>query len=95
MPTKKTELSPRAKKALKILADGGRFAEQLERDHYMGRDQFHYRLYAAGTAGWTNYIRGFGTKTFREVERYLVQDWGTSVSTRYRLRDGVTIEGLA
>ena len=35
-------LSNRAKKALEVLADGGRFVHRLERNSYTGREQFAY-----------------------------------------------------
>lgn len=62
------KLSSKAKKAVAVLAAGGRFTERLERN-YLGRMKFTTRLYDASGAvdgrGWfvpllRNTQRGFG-----------------------------------
>lgn len=77
------QLSPRAQKALDVLADGGEFVCRLERNSYTGREQFVYRLLQQGRV-----IRGIGHATFYEIkDRFLALAGGaTSVSTYYRLR---------
>lgn len=81
--TNLTHISPRARKALDILADGGQFVQRLERDAYTGRDQFAYRLMMAGQV-----VKGFGLAVFYELNnaRFLKTAGGsTSVSTYYSL----------
>lgn len=78
-------LSPRARKALEVLADGGRFVHRLERNSYTHRDQFKYHL--LGARGGT--IAGVGMKTFFELKDAgllrICEAGNTSVSTYYRL----------
>lgn len=77
------ELSPRARKALDILADGGKFVCRLERNGYTGREQFAYRLLKGGHP-----VRGIGMAAFYEIkDRFLrICENNTSVSTYYELR---------
>lgn len=77
-----THISPRARKALDILADGGQFVQRLERDAYTGRDQFAYRLTMAGDV-----VKGFGLSVFYELKNacFLKMADSTSVSTYYSL----------
>jgi hypothetical protein len=77
------KLSSRAKKALDVLADGGKFVCRLERDSYTGREQFAYRLLKEG-----HVVRGVGLAAFYEIkdEFLTVCDNNTSVSTYYELR---------
>lgn len=56
-------LSTRARKALDVLADGGRIRHGLERNAYTGREQFEYRLQIRGAN-----VRGFGLATFYELQ---------------------------
>lgn len=83
LSTNLPELSNRAKKALDILADGGKFCCRLERNSYTGREQFAYRLLKDG-----HVVRGIGLAAFYEIkERFLsICDNNTSVSTYYQLR---------
>jgi hypothetical protein len=76
-------ISGRAKKALEILADGGRFVCRLERNNYNGREQFAYRLLKNGQV-----VRGIGLAAFYEIkDQFLtICDNNTSVSTYYKLR---------
>lgn len=76
-------LSNRAKKALEVLADGGRFVCRLERNSYTGREQFAYRLLKEGRV-----VRGVGLSAFYEIkDQFLtICDNNTSVSTYYKLR---------
>lgn len=76
-------LSNRAKKALEVLADGGRFVCRLERNSYNGREQFAYRLLKEGRV-----VRGIGLAAFYEIkDKFLtICDHNTSVSTYYQLR---------
>jgi uncharacterized protein YjhX (UPF0386 family) len=77
------KLSPRAQKALDILADGGRFVCRLERNGYTRREQFAYRLLKDG-----HVVRGIGLAAFYEIkDRFLtICDHNTSVSTYYQIR---------
>lgn len=77
------ELSPRAKKALDILADGGKFVCRLERNSYTRREQFAYRLLKGG-----HVVRGIGLAAFYEIkDKFLtIAEGNTSVSTYYKLR---------
>lgn len=77
------KLSPRAQKALDILADGGKFCCRLERNSYTGREQFAYRLLKEG-----HVVRGIGLAAFYEIkDQFLtICDGNTSVSTYYQLR---------
>lgn len=76
--------SNRAKKALEVLADGGKFVCRLERNGYTGREQFAYRLLKDGRV-----IRGVGLAAFYEIkDQFLtICDNNTSVSTYYKLRE--------
>lgn len=81
--TNLTHISPRARKALDILADGGQFVQRLERDPYTGRDQFHYRLMKGASI-----VKGFGLAVFYELHGkcFLIPAGGnTSVSSYYKL----------
>ncbi len=77
------KLSPRAQKALDVLADGGKFVCRLERNGYTGREQFAYRLLKEG-----HVVRGIGLAAFYEIkDNFLtICDHNTSVSTYYQLR---------
>lgn len=83
MNTNLPKLSPRAQKALDILADGGKFVCRLERNSYTGREQFAYRLIKEG-----HVVRGVGLAAFYEIkDSFLIMcDNNTSVSTYYKLR---------
>ena len=75
-------LSPRAQRAIKLLADGAQFVIRLERDSYTQREQFKYRLLHAGRP-----VKGYGHATYHELESMLVPaSKGTSVSSYYKLR---------
>lgn len=76
-------LSPRAKKALDILSDGGKFVCRLERNSYTGREQFAYRLLKDG-----HVVRGVGLAAFYEIKDTFLTtcENNTSVSTYYKLR---------
>jgi hypothetical protein len=79
-------LSNRAKLALDVLADGGRFVERLERDSYTGRDQFHKRLLRTGA--YSSVVKGVGLKAFYELKDggfLSLTSEGTSVSTYWKL----------
>lgn len=77
------QLSNRAKKALDVLADGGKFVCRLERNSYTRREQFQYRLLKEG-----HVVRGIGISAFYEIkDKFLtICDHNTSVSTYYQLR---------
>lgn len=61
--TNQPKLSTRAKTALDVLADGGRFRYGLERNSYTGREQFQWRLeYPRGGK-----VRGIGHATYHEL----------------------------
>lgn len=79
-------LSSRARKALDVLADGGRFVHRLERNSYTGRDQFQYRLVRGRSTGL---VKGIGISAFYELNGpgllALCANEGTSVSTYYKL----------
>lgn len=82
------KLSNRAKLALDVLADGGRFVNRLERNSYTGREQFHRRLLR--NSSWNSVVRGVGTAAFHELEKagmldYAAGEW-TSVTEVYKLR---------
>jgi len=84
--TNMPKLSARAKLALEVLADGGRFVERLERDRYTGRDQFHKRLLRNGA--WSSVVKGVGMAAFYELEEagfLTLTPEGTSVSTYWKL----------
>lgn len=80
--TNLTHISPRARKALDILADGGQFVQRLERDRYTGREQFAYRLLKGASV-----IKGFGLAVFYELhgKDFIRMASSTSVSTYYKL----------
>lgn len=79
-------LSGRAKRALDVLADGGRFVQQLERNGYTGREQWQYRL----KTDRHGVVRGIGLRAFYELRDagFLAQNFAmtTSVSSYYELR---------
>lgn len=77
------QLSNRAKKALDVLADGGKFVCRLERNSYNGREQFAYRLLKEGRV-----VRGVGLAAFYEIKDSFLTicEGNTSVSTYYQLR---------
>lgn len=81
--TNLTHISPRARKALDVLADGGRFVCRLERNSYTGREQFAYRLIKGASV-----CKGFGLSVFYELRDrgfLIIAEAGTSVSTYYKL----------
>lgn len=78
------KLSNRAKLALDVLSNGGRFVERLERNSYTGREQFHTRLLSERH----NVMPGVGLKAFYELKNagFLCMAGGnTSVSTYWKL----------
>ena len=83
MTTNLPKISPRAQKALDVLADGGQFVCRLERNSYTGREQFAYRLLKGG-----HVVRGIGHAAFYEIkDKFLIIcEHNTSVSTYYQLR---------
>lgn len=83
MTTNLPKLSNRAKLALDVLADGGKFVCRLERNRHTGRDQFAYRLLKGG-----HVVPGVGLAAFYEIkDQFLaICDGNTSVSTYYKLR---------
>lgn len=87
--TNMPHLSKRAQSALEYLANGGRYVNRLERNHYTGREQFCRRLLAV-RGSWGSAVKGFGHATFYELEKagfltYAEGEW-TSVSEVYKLR---------
>ena len=88
--TNMPKLSNRAKKALDVLADGGRFVNRLERNSYTGREQFCRRLLTSRS--WNSVVPGIGAAAFHELDRagfleYAAGEW-TSVTEVYKLRTG-------
>jgi len=83
MTTNLPKLSPRAQRALDVLADGGQFVCRLERNNHTGREQFAYRLLKGGQV-----VRGVGMAAFYEIkDKFLtICENNTSVSTYYKLR---------
>lgn len=84
--TNMPKMSNRAKQAIEVLADGGRFVKRLERNSYTGREQFQTRLLGAKTRG---VVSGIGLAAFHELEKLgmlTMAEGGTSVSTYYKLR---------
>jgi hypothetical protein len=78
------KLSSRAKLALDVLSNGGRFVERLERNSYTGREQFHTRLLSERH----NVMPGVGLKAFYELKNagfLAMTAQGTSVSTYWKL----------
>jgi hypothetical protein len=75
-------LSTMARKALKVLKEGGEFRYALEMSAYTRREQFKARLKTA--TGRT--VRGIGVSTMYELKRHglIVPANSTSVSTHYR-----------
>jgi hypothetical protein len=84
--TNMPKLSSRAKKALDVLSNGGRFCVRLERDSYTGREQFKHRLLA--TLSGSSVVKGVGLSAFYELKDggFLILDNSTSVSSYYKLR---------
>jgi hypothetical protein len=76
-------LSSMARKALKVLKEGGEFRYALEMSSYTRREQFRARLKNA--SGRT--VRGIGVSTMYELKRHglIAPANSTSVSTYYRL----------
>jgi hypothetical protein len=76
-------LSSLARKALKVLQEGGEFRYALETSSYTRRGQFRARLKTA--SGRT--VRGIGVSTMFELkgQGLIVPANSTSVSTYYRL----------
>lgn len=87
MQTNLPKLSGRAKQALDVLADGGRFVRRLERDSYTGFEKWQYRLQR--TAAWSSTVKGVGFSAFHELQDagFLVRDFGggSSVTEPYKL----------
>lgn len=84
--TNMPKFSSRAKQALEVLSNGGRFVERLERNSYTGREQFQTRLL---TGRATGVVKGVGLKAFYELKNagfITLAEAGTSVSTYYKLR---------
>lgn len=85
--TNMPKLSNRAKQAIEVLSNGGRFVKRLERNSYTGREQFQTRLLATGA--YSSVVRGIGIQAFFELEKLgMIEhtDGGTSVSTYYKLK---------
>ena len=82
------KLSARARRALDVLSNGGRFSNRLERNRFTGREQFAMRLLADG--GWTSIVAGIGHATYHELDKagFLIRAFGegSSVSEIYKLR---------
>lgn len=79
------KLSNRARKALDVLADGGRIRHGLQRNSFTGREQFAYTLSVRGGGR----VSGFGGATFNELEKagLLTRDGTpTSVASYYKLQ---------
>jgi hypothetical protein len=76
-------LSSMARKALKVLKEGGEFRYALEMSSYTRREQFKARLKTA--SGRT--VRGIGISTMYELKGHglIIPANSTSVSTYYRL----------
>ena len=76
-------LSSLARKALKVLNEGGEFRYALEMSSYTRREQFRARLKTA--SGRT--VRGIGVSTMYQLKGHglIVPANSTSVSTYYRL----------
>jgi hypothetical protein len=84
------KMSKRAAEALEILANGGRFIRQLERNGYTGREQFQYRC-TFKAAPYGDFARGIGFAAFCELQRLdLIQfdpdNTGSGRQTMYKLR---------
>ena len=80
-------LSPRARKALDVLADGGRATYKLERNSYTGREQFIRRFVTA--AGQR--VAGIGSATFYEIEKAglrFISIYSSSIGVEYKLDTG-------
>lgn len=79
------QLSARAAKALQVLADGGRFDQQLERN-YHGVEQWQYRLKAAGGG----LVKGIGLKAFYELhgKGLIISGHSSSVHISYVINKG-------
>jgi hypothetical protein len=79
------KLSTRAKHALDVLADGGRFCHRLETDSYTGFEKWKYRL----MTDCRQIVKGVSFATFYELKNmgFLVScpDEGTSVSSYYKM----------
>jgi hypothetical protein len=81
------KLSNRAKQALDVLADGGRFVYRLERNSYTQYEQFQYRLMRKG-ASWSDTVKGVGFAAFQELKDaglLALTNEGTSASAYYKL----------
>lgn len=84
MTSNMPKISSRARKALDLLANGGRMVVRLERNSYTGREQFETRF--LGENGGV--VPGLGVKTKFELEAagfFLSPVHWTSVSTYYKL----------
>ena len=82
--TNMPNLSPRARKALDILADGGRITYKLERNSYTGREQFARRF--VNDCGQR--VSGLGHATYYELVKAGFEFrsiHSTSVGNEYKL----------
>lgn len=80
-------LSPRARKALDVLADGGHIRYGLEFNTYTRRQQFQARVVTAEGER----IKGVGLSAFRELDRagFLTRcPSSNSVATYYKMNTG-------
>lgn len=78
-------MTPKGKAAMEILKVGGQWCVRLECDSFTGIAKFKYRLMLGGKI-----VKGYGFKTYCEVENYLtLAGGGTTVSTYYKLREVV------
>ena len=77
------EMSNRAKQALDVLADGGRFSHCLERNSYTGREQFRTRLQTAN--GYN--VAGIGFSTMAELQKlgFITHCHHTCIGDYYKL----------
>ena len=66
--------------AKKLLQQGAKWRYALETNSFTGRTQFNARLIMNGSK-----VRGFGMKTFLDMQNELVAVNSTSVSTHYAL----------
>ncbi len=81
------KFSSRAKLALGVLADGGRFVERVERDLYTGREQFYHQLLR--NCAWSSVVKGVGMAAafyeLKEAGFLSMTNEGTSVITYWKL----------
>lgn len=71
-----TDLSNRAKRALEVLRNGGRFVETVECDKFSRHARRFARLYLGDA-----YVRGLGIATFNELRPRLRREARDDLST--------------